>query len=76
MKLSNILLDKQNQVKLADFGLAIYHGDNISKGKTCGTPNYMSPEMLSSPYYDYEVDVWAIGVITYHLLVGDPPFQA
>lgn len=65
-------------VKIADFGLACkqeYVGQRRST--LCGTPNYIAPEMLSSDhYYSNEVDIWALGVIIYTMLVGKPPFQA
>ena len=44
----------------------------------CGTPNYLAPEMLSTQLYQghsFEIDVWAIGVITYLLLYGRAPFD-
>lgn len=43
----------------------------------CGTPNYIAPEVLdqSGPGHSFEVDVWAIGVILYSLLIGKPPFE-
>jgi len=44
----------------------------------CGTPNYMAPELVvNDPEegHSIEVDIWAIGVIIYTLLVGKPPFE-
>ena len=61
-------------VKLADFGLAkICKEDQLMK-TACGTPGYVAPEILSKKKYDEKVDVWSLGVITYILLCGFPPF--
>lgn len=42
----------------------------------CGTLDYLSPEMIRGEKYDESVDIWAIGIIMYELLVGKPPFEA
>lgn len=42
----------------------------------CGTLDYLSPEMIRGEKYDESVDIWAIGIILYELLVGKPPFEA
>ena len=41
----------------------------------CGTPLYLSPEMIQGDKYDESVDIWAVGVLTYELLVGKLPFR-
>lgn len=41
-----------------------------------GTPDYLAPELLTRAGYSYEVDFWALGVVLYQLLVGEPPFAA
>jgi polo-like kinase 1 len=42
----------------------------------CGTPNYIAPEVLKHETgHSFEVDVWALGIIMYALLIGKPPFE-
>ena len=77
LKLGNIMLTSNMDVKIGDFGLAArlyYPGE---KRKTlCGTPNYIAPEILASGHqHSYEADVWTIGIIVYAMLFGKPPFQ-
>uniref|UniRef100_A0A915DM13 Serine/threonine-protein kinase PLK n=1 Tax=Ditylenchus dipsaci TaxID=166011 RepID=A0A915DM13_9BILA len=76
LKLGNLFLNDEMQVKIGDFGLATtveYEGER--KRTLCGTPNYIAPEMLDKKGHSYEVDIWAIGCILYTLLVGKPPFE-
>lgn len=78
LKLGNIFLDQDMQVKIGDFGLAAQlEHDEERKRTICGTPNYIAPEILSSSMrgHSYEVDVWSIGVILYTLIIGKPPFE-
>lgn len=42
----------------------------------CGTPLYSSPELLKKVGYSYKVDIWAIGIMCYELLMGKTPFHA
>ncbi|XP_077294577.1 serine/threonine-protein kinase polo [Arctopsyche grandis] len=76
LKLGNLFLDDNLQVKIGDFGLATkieYHGER--KKTLCGTPNYIAPEILHKKGHSFEVDIWSIGCIMYTLLVGKPPFE-
>lgn len=76
LKLGNLFLNDDMQVKIGDFGLATtldYDGER--KKTLCGTPNYIAPEMLDKKGHSFEVDIWAIGCILYTLLVGKPPFE-
>lgn len=41
----------------------------------CGTLDYLSPEMVENKTHDERVDVWAIGILCYEMLVGYPPFE-
>ena len=77
IKLGNLFLDRQMNLKIGDFGLAaqIDH-DGQRKRTICGTPNYIAPEILFDQNgHSFEVDVWSLGVVMYTLLIGKPPFQ-
>ncbi|KAH3698953.1 serine/threonine-protein kinase PLK1-like [Dreissena polymorpha] len=76
LKLGNMLLNDDMDVKIADFGLATrveYRGEK--KMTVCGTPNYIAPEVLQKKGHSYEADIWALGCVMYALLVGHPPFE-
>ena len=61
---------------LCDFGLARRVHTPQSLMTRCGTPTYVSPEILKNHPHDESTDMWSIGVLLYVLLVGYPPFQA
>ncbi|KAJ3299862.1 calcium calmodulin-dependent protein kinase type 1G [Borealophlyctis nickersoniae] len=77
LKPENLLLsDKSSNPKImiSDFGLSkIFNDDEVMK-TACGTPGYVAPEVLQRKGYGKEVDLWSLGVITYILLCGYPPF--
>ncbi|XP_033342268.1 serine/threonine-protein kinase polo [Megalopta genalis] len=76
LKLGNLFLSDDLQVKIGDFGLATRLEHEGERKKTvCGTPNYIAPEILTKSGHSYEVDIWSIGCIMYTLLVGKPPFE-
>uniref|UniRef100_A0A8C2W9T0 Serine/threonine-protein kinase PLK n=1 Tax=Cyclopterus lumpus TaxID=8103 RepID=A0A8C2W9T0_CYCLU len=76
LKLGNIFLSDEMEVKIGDFGLATkIEFDGERKKTLCGTPNYIAPEVLCKKGHSYEVDVWSLGCILYTLLVGKPPFE-
>jgi len=60
-------------IKVTDFGLSKDFGKGSLK-TSCGTPDYVAPEVLKGQNYDNSVDVWSVGVICYILLCGFPPF--
>jgi len=77
LKPENLLLkspDKDTEVKIADFGLSKIVNQKVMMQTACGTPGYVAPEVLNATGYAKEVDMWSIGVITYILLCGFPPF--
>ncbi|XP_007903972.1 serine/threonine-protein kinase PLK1 [Callorhinchus milii] len=76
LKLGNLFLNDEMEVKIGDFGLATtvqYEGER--KKTLCGTPNYIAPEVIGKKGHSFEVDVWSLGCIMYTLLVGKPPFE-
>jgi len=77
LKPENLLLrgdGSDTDVMLSDFGLSKIIGLESMMETACGTPYYVAPEVLSASGYDKEVDLWSVGVITYLLLCGFPPF--
>lgn len=75
IKLENVLLDADLNPKLIDFGFSSFENEHASLTLFCGTPNYMSPEIVSkTPYSGAQSDSWAFGVLCYRVLVGNFPF--
>jgi len=75
IKPENLLLDKDGNLKLADFGWSV-HSPNARRSTLCGTLDYLPPEMVMGLPHTDRVDNWSLGVLTYELLVGKPPFEA
>ncbi|XP_040295901.1 serine/threonine-protein kinase PLK1 [Bufo bufo] len=76
LKLGNLFLNDEMEVKIGDFGLATkVEFDGERKKTLCGTPNYIAPEVLGKKGHSFEVDIWSLGCIMYTLLVGKPPFE-
>jgi serine/threonine-protein kinase ULK/ATG1 len=75
IKLANILLKNDFQIKLADFGFAKVFHENVLMETYCGTPITMAPEILLSLPYDKKCDVWSLGIILFQLVYGRLPFS-
>jgi hypothetical protein len=78
VKPANIMLNVQNQAILMDFGIVkIVGGDShTATGAVVGTARYISPEQIRGEQIDGRSDVYAMGVVLYEMLSGQPPFKA
>jgi serine/threonine protein kinase len=75
LKPENLLLTSSGYLKLIDMGFA----KRLVKGEKtytlCGTPYYLAPEMILHRGHGFALDWWTVGVLTYEMLEGEPPFQ-
>ena len=77
IKPSNVFLDKDNNVKLGDFGLSRMLNQDINFAySNVGTPYYMSPEQIDEIKYNEKSDIWSLGCFLYELASLHPPFEA
>ena len=75
LKPENLLLDEKGDIKIIDFGLSNEYRSGQMLTTMCGSPCYVSPEMLQrQPYDGVKVDLWASGVILFAMLFGFLPF--
>jgi serum/glucocorticoid-regulated kinase 2 len=75
MKPENILLDTKGHVKLADFGLSKEGVADADKAKSfCGSPAYLSPDMLSQKGAGKPSDIYGIGCVMYEMMTGESPY--
>ena len=75
LKPQNILLSKNYDVKITDFGFATYYTKDTIINTLCGSPMYMAPEIITKNGYDYKSDLWSVGIILYEMLHGYTPFN-
>ena len=74
LKPENLLLTSSGHIKLVDFGAACVLADQPAT-TMCGTPEYMSPEMVTQASYSFPCDLWALGILIYEMAVGHAPFR-
>jgi serine/threonine-protein kinase len=77
IKPANIMITKDRLVKVMDFGIAkVVSSSKTQTDIVLGTPTYMSPEQIAGKKVDGRSDIFALGVVLFELLTGQPPFTA
>ncbi|XP_045479260.1 serine/threonine-protein kinase SIK2-like isoform X2 [Harmonia axyridis] len=76
LKAENLLLDSNNNIKIADFGFSNYYSTTGQLSTWCGSPPYAAPEVFEGKkYIGPEIDIWSLGVVLYVLVCGALPFD-
>lgn len=76
MKPENVLIGSDGYAKITDFGLSKESITGNNATSFCGTPEYLSPEILSKKGHGKSTDWWSFGCIVYEMLSGLPPFYS
>lgn len=76
IKPENILIDLDGHIRIADFGLSKVIPKRQKSYSFCGSPEYMSPEMLQGTGHDRRVDIYCLGALLFEMLTGLPPFYS
>jgi serine/threonine-protein kinase len=78
LKPENIMVDAEDRIKLIDFGIAMKEDARrltyVSMTPALGTPDYISPEQVKGQRGDQRSDIYALGVMLYEMLTGEPPY--
>ncbi|XP_068621729.1 serine/threonine-protein kinase par-1 [Battus philenor] len=76
LKAENLLLDRDMNIKLADFGFSNEYSSGTAMATWCGSPPYAAPELFEGRIYDGpKTDIWSLGVVLYVLVCGALPFD-
>jgi len=77
LKPGNIMIDKDGNAKIMDFGIArsLFGGGVTAEGAIIGTPEYMSPEQVEGKEADQRADIYALGIILFEMVTGRVPFE-
>lgn len=76
LKPENILMDRSQNIKIVDFGMAALQPDDKWLSTPCGSPHYASPEVISADdYRGDKADIWSCGVVLFAMLTGYLPFD-
>jgi serine/threonine protein kinase/Flp pilus assembly protein TadD len=77
LKPGNVMIDKDGQAKIMDFGIArsLVGGGITGEGAIIGTPEYMSPEQVEGKPADARADIYALGIILFEMVTGQVPFE-
>jgi serine/threonine protein kinase len=76
IKPANILLSKDTDIKISDFGAALTSASETTQVTGIGSPAYMSPEQVQEQQLTHQTDIFSLGVVMYQLLTGSLPFKA
>lgn len=74
IKPENILIGCDSQLKIADFGWSVFNNDK-RRNTFCGTAEYLPPEMCKEIVYDFQADIWCLGILCYEFCIGSTPFS-
>lgn len=67
------MIGLNGEIKIGDFGWSVYSPEE-RQSTLCGTPSYISPEMILGRPHGKAIDIWALGVLAYEMVTGDEPF--
>ncbi len=76
IKPANILMNRQGDIKISDFGAALTASAESTQVSGIGSPAYMSPEQIQERSLTHQTDIYSLGVVVYQLLTGTLPFKA